>query len=62
MDISEQVRLSKKSKLLANNSLDMFEEILTIPKETSFCGERLNFETCVSYPWEVYELQNRKLI
>lgn len=64
MDINTQVKLTQKSNLLAKEASVTFREILQSPasRETSFCGERFCYESCIAHPWEIYELENRKLL
>lgn len=64
MDTNAQIKLTKKRRLLVKQSSATFDEILRLPEsgETSFCGERIHYDSCNVKDWEVYELENRKLL
>lgn len=63
MGVNSGEKLTQKTRLLARKSSTTFEEMLksSASGETSFCGERFIYKTCVAHSWEAYELNNRKL-
>lgn len=58
-----QVERARERSVLSRVASLTFQEILSPPEseETSFCGLRTYFDTCVARPWEEYELENQKI-
>ena len=64
MDINAKMKLAKKANTLAKKTSVSFKETSKTPvlRETSFCGERISYDSCVTYKWEISDLEHRKLL